>query len=106
MVRDDELLAISAVSEEFSGSWRAGEDPPDAYLTLPSREVAVEISTLAQLIRDDRGTRSRISDDARGIQLIQELNAQLQHLLPNDVSIGITVRSPLLKVRNTSRVIP
>jgi hypothetical protein len=100
-LRGDELLAISAVSEEFSGHWRAGENPPDVYLTLPSREVAVEISTLAQIISDDRGTRSRFSDDAPGLQLVAELNAELQHLVPDDVAIGFAVKSPLLHVRKT-----
>ena len=100
-LRDDEEFAISAVGKEFSVNWRFGENPPDAYLLMPSHEVAIEISTLVQLIRDDRGERSRISDDAPGIELVNRLNAELQHLIPNDVCIGIAVRSPLLKVRKT-----
>jgi hypothetical protein len=100
-LRDDEEFAISAVGKEFSANWRLGENPPDAYLLMPSHEVAIEISTLVQLIIDDRGERSRISDDAPGIELANQLNAELQHLIPNDVCVGIAVRSPLLKVRKT-----
>jgi hypothetical protein len=100
-LRDDEKLAISAVSKEFFCAWRPGENPPDAYLILPSHEVAVEITTLTQRITDDGGTRSRITDDAPGIRLIAELNDKLQHLVPDDVQIGFTMRTPILKLRKT-----
>jgi hypothetical protein len=94
-------LAITAVSKKLSCTWRPSENPPDAYLILPSHEIAVEISTLVQRITDGRGTRSRIADDAPGIQLVAELNDELQHLVPDDIQIGFTVRTPILKFRKT-----
>jgi len=33
-LRDDEEFVIGAVAAVVSGTWRPGEDPPDAYLTL------------------------------------------------------------------------
>ena len=46
-LRDDEEFVITSVAKEFSGTWRPGENPPDAYLSIGTREIAVEISTLS-----------------------------------------------------------
>jgi hypothetical protein len=65
-LRGDEEFVIRSVANAFS--WRAGENPPDAYLTVEVREVVVEISTLMENQSDGRGgTRSRLSDDGYSI---------------------------------------
>lgn len=82
-LRDDEKFVIAAVSAAFSAPWRPGEDPPDAYLTLGGNTVAVEISTLIQPVTDERGTRSRLTDDLPTAALGDDLNDELQALIPD-----------------------
>jgi len=62
-LRGVEAFVIAAVAKNFGGIWTPGENPPDAYLSVGSRVIAVEISTLTQHVTDDRGTRSRFSDE-------------------------------------------
>jgi hypothetical protein len=47
-LREDEKFVIKALCNTYGGTWRDGEDPPDAYLSLSDGEVAVEISILTQ----------------------------------------------------------
>jgi hypothetical protein len=60
-MRQDEKFVIESIATAYSGDWKPGEDPPDAYLIVADRPVAVEISTLTQHVTDDRGTRPRLS---------------------------------------------
>jgi hypothetical protein len=62
-LREDEQFVIASIARGLCATWRPGENPPDAYLTLNTGTVAVEISTLTQHVTDDKGTRPRLSDD-------------------------------------------
>jgi hypothetical protein len=48
-LRDDEAFVITSIANSLSGTWRPGEDPPDAYLSFGIETVAVEISILSLL---------------------------------------------------------
>ena len=37
----DEPFVIESLSTSYEGSWRPGEDPPDAYLMQENVEVAI-----------------------------------------------------------------
>jgi hypothetical protein len=100
-LRDDEEFVITSLSKEFGGTSRVGENPPDAYLQIGAREIAVEISTLTQHITDDRGTRSRLDDDIPAIKLSNELDAELLGLLPDGQSVSLILSTPILKFRQT-----
>lgn len=54
-LRDNEKFVIEALSGSLGGSWRIGENPPDAYLMQREVEVAVEISTLTQYVMGRSG---------------------------------------------------
>ena len=54
-LRGDEEFVMDAVTKAFSGAWRCGENPPDAYLAFNNHEVAVEVSTVMQSRFDGRG---------------------------------------------------
>ena len=60
-----------ALSRTLQGSYRKGEDPPDIYLDVNGREAQVEITRLAQYVRDDQGERPRASDDVLAISTSQ-----------------------------------
>jgi hypothetical protein len=102
-LRDDEKFVIAAVSAAFSAPWRPGENPPDAYLTLGSNTVAVEISTLMQPVTDERGTRSRLTDDLPTAALGDDLNLELQGLIPDGYRVTLILRSPILARAKTKR---
>jgi len=99
-LRGDEEFVIGAIANFFSATWRAGENPPDAYLKVEDRDVAVEISTLMQHQSDGRGgTRSRMSDDAPALRLVDELNEKLEGELPYGCSVILSLRTPILSKR-------
>jgi hypothetical protein len=100
-LRGDEKFVIDAVAVVFSGTWRRGENPPDAYLNIGGREIAVEISTLTQHVTDDRGTRSRISDDKAAADLVRDLKLELGELVPRGQTIGLILNAPISKLRKT-----
>jgi hypothetical protein len=79
----------------------SGENPPDAYLLLGAEAIAVEISTLTQHVTDEKGTRSRLSDDLATATFANALNDQLGHLIPDGHTIGLILSSPILRYRKT-----
>ncbi len=94
-LRKDEEFAITSLATAFSGTWRPGENPPDAYLTLRANTVAVEISTLTQYVTDGNGTRSRLSDDLATAAFANVLDEELKHLIPDGFTIGLVLSSPI-----------
>jgi hypothetical protein len=101
-LREDEAFAIASLEKEFGGTQRIGENPPDAYLQIDARTIAVEISTLTQyVVTDDGGTRPRLSDDKPAINLANELNSELSDLISGDQSVGLILSAPIQNFRST-----
>lgn len=103
-LREDEEFVIKSLCAAYGGTWRIGEDPPDAYLSLPEpeNEVAVEISILTQHVVDKSGrTVPRLSQDSGVIRLCDELNEELKNEIPSGVYVLLTISSPLNKIRQT-----
>jgi hypothetical protein len=100
-LREDEEFVITSIARAFSGIWRPGENPPDAYLMLGSEAIAVEISTLTQHVSDEKGTRPRLSDDVPTAAFANVLNDELGHLIPDGHTIGLILSSPILQHRKT-----
>ena len=99
-LREDEEFVIGALADFMSGTWAAGEDPPDAYLTFGGKTVAVEISTLNQYVGDHSGKLiSRFSQDATALKLIEELNKELSTRLPRNCTVHLSLESPINKKR-------
>jgi hypothetical protein len=94
MMRDDEVFVAYAIARWCGGTFAPGENPPDIYLTIDSELVAVEISTLTQHVTDDLGTRPRLGDDLLAVRLANELNAELQNVVPYGCTIGLVLGSP------------
>lgn len=99
-LRPDEEFVIRAVAASFSGDWWTGENPPDAYLKVCAEIVAVEISTLTQQVRDEKGgSKPRMSEDATGIWLANELSEELRDEIPDGRTVVLELESPILKAR-------
>jgi hypothetical protein len=102
-MRGNEKFVIEAMVESFSATWQPGEDPPDAYMDFGSGSVAVEISTLTQHVVSDRGTRERSSDDVPAIRLANELNDELQQVIPAGTYVYMHLSPPIMKYRKTKK---
>lgn len=100
-MRRDEIFALESIADRYSGEWKPGENPPDGYITIGKRVIAVEVSTLTQHVTDDRGTRPRRSDDAPAIRLANELNAELGNAIASDKRIILILHSPIVDFRKT-----
>lgn len=99
-LRSDEKFVARSLADHFMGTWRDGEDPPDAYLQIGNEVAAVEISTLTQHVRDERGDlKPRLSEDSSAIWLANELNKELKATIPNELLVMLTLSSPILKAR-------
>jgi hypothetical protein len=99
-LRGDENFVIDSVARSFSGTWRSGENPPDAYLSVNNREVAVEISTLMESRNDGRGgTVSVASDYTPPGQLANELQEELQAEIPFGRGVILDLKWPFLNKR-------
>ena len=68
---------------------------------LGAETIAVEISTLTQHVTDDKGTRPRLSDDLATAPFANALNDELGDLIPDELTIGLVLSSPILLLRKT-----
>jgi hypothetical protein len=99
-LRGDEKFVMDAVAKAFSGTWRCGENPPDAYLAVNNREVAVEISTLMEFRNDGRGgTVSIVSDYMPAVRLKDELHKELQAEIPDGRGVILHFKRPFSNKR-------
>lgn len=99
-LRGDEKFVMDSVARWCSGTWRCGEDPPDAYLTVNKREIAVEISTLMESRNDGRGgTVSQQSDFMPAKQLAEELDKDLQEEIPYGRTVLLVLKWPFSNKR-------
>ena len=91
-----ELAAIEAVAGRFSATWEKGSDPPDAYLMVAGKRVAVDITTLKR-----RGTgqgnaaKPRLRFDKVATRLIEGLQATLGETVPDGMTVVLTITAPI-----------
>lgn len=101
-LREDEQFVIEALCASYNGTWRIGEDPPDAYMALKGNEVAVEISILTQHVVGISGKSvPRLSQDSGVLRLCDEIDEELKNIMPSGVYILLTISAPLNKIRQT-----
>ena len=105
-LRKDEKFVIEALCDEYDGTWRIGEDPPDAYMMLNNNEIAVEISILTQHVVNESGKSiSRLTQDSGVLRLCDDLNVDIGHIIPPGMCLIITVSAPLKKIRKFKDVL-
>jgi hypothetical protein len=99
-LRSDELFVIEALCRAYDGTWRAGEDPPDAYMRLNESEVAIEISILSQLVNNEAGELiPRLSQDSGACRMCDEINEELNQVIPPGISVILILTAPIKKLR-------
>src|SRR5215471_14211660 len=95
-LKKQEQTAIEAVARRFSATWEKGTDPPDAYIMIAGKRVAVDITTLKR-----RGTgrgnaaKLRLRFDKVATRLIQRLQATLGETVPDGMTVLVTITAPI-----------
>lgn len=91
-----ERTAIEAVARRFSATWEKGSDPPDAYITIAGKRVAVDITTLNRRTTTGGGVaKPRLRFDKVATRLIGRLQATLGETLPDRVTVLLTITAPI-----------
>ncbi len=105
-LREDEEFVIRTLAAFYSGVWRPGENPPDAYLNIGNEQISVEISTLTQHVNDEKGgSVPRLSKDATAIRVSEELNDELREKIPPRRFVLLVLRSPITKARKLKPIL-
>jgi len=78
-MRPEEIFALEKLVTVTGGSYRGGEDPPDAYIDLPGRVLAVE----------------RLAGDCRAGRLMSELIEQFEDRVPIGKTLFLIISAPL-----------
>ena len=95
-MRRRERVAIEAVARHFSATWEQGEEPPDAYLTIARKRIAVEVTTIRQGIADRGGlTKPRLRFDRVALGLVRRLQAALGESVPDGKTLIVTITAPI-----------
>jgi hypothetical protein len=95
-LKKHERTAIEAVARRFSAAWESGGDPPDAYITVAGKRVAVDITTLKR-----RGTgqgsaaKPRLRFDKVVIRLMERLQTTLGETVPDGLTVVLTITAPI-----------
>lgn len=95
-LKQQEQTAIEAVARQFSAAWEMGSDPPDAYLMVAGKRVAVDIATLKR-----RGTgqasaaKPRLRFDKVATRLMERLQATLGETVPDGMTVLLTITAPI-----------
>jgi len=95
-LKKQERTAIEAVARRFSATWEKGSDPPDAYIMVAGKRVAVDITTLKR-----RGTgqgnaaKPRLRFDKVATRLIERLQATLGETVPDGMTVLLTITAPI-----------
>jgi hypothetical protein len=102
-IRPEEEFVMKAIAAELSGRWETpAKDPPDAFLTIDGdRKIAVEITRLTQNVPGERGGKPRLTDDAAGMEFVDDLNLELSDLVPNDQTLVLRFSVPMSKLPKT-----
>ena len=95
-LKKQERAAIEAIARRFSATWEKGSDPPDAYIRVAGKRVAVDITTLKR-----RGTgqgnaaKPRLRFDKVATRLIERLQATLGETVPDGMTVLLTITAPI-----------
>lgn len=91
-----EQFLADSLCRYFGGSYRLGEDPPNFYLLIDGKEVAVEASTIVQQVPNAQHVLvSRNSQDSGVVRVGRELNSEIGAFVKDDQRIILTLFSPI-----------
>jgi hypothetical protein len=98
-LKPDEVFVKDCLIDFFSPEKviaQEGENPPDIYLNIKGRKIAVEITRLSPISFDQNGEmQNRNTQDYFGINLCDEINSKLKNRVPSEIDIVLTLHLPV-----------
>ncbi len=100
----NEMYVLDTLATSICGTVTEGENPPDGYITVDRKLIAVEVSRLVEHVSIGNGqTQSRLSTDAPSQLIAGEIEAEIAGRIPEGTRVFLTIGSPLNNVRKTRR---
>jgi hypothetical protein len=91
-----EQTAIEAVARQFSATWEKGSDPPDAYMMVAGKRIAVDITTLkGRGTGQGKAARPRLRFDKVATRLMKRLQSALGATVPDGITVLLTITAPI-----------
>ncbi len=91
-----ERFAIEAVAKHFSAAWQAGEGPPDAYLKIAGRRIALDIAVMPQQpLERNRVLKVRLREDVVARRVLRDLESALSEQVPDGKTVILTLGAPI-----------
>ncbi len=87
--------AIDAVAAHFSAPWEIAENPPDAYLAIRGRRIALDVAIIARPSRSSRAAPGRLREDRVAQRALRDLRSALHAHVPSGKSIILTLGAPI-----------
>jgi hypothetical protein len=98
-----ESAAIETVAKRFSATWEKGSDPPDAYIIIAGKRVAVEIAALKwRRTHAVNAAKPRFRFDKVATRLIERLQAALGETVPDGITVLLTITAPIRLASKTT----
>lgn len=94
-LRADERLVVEAIAQRYGATWRDGEDPPDAYVSIEGQEILLEVTQLSEQVQVAGEQVPRRTHDASGIRILSELNNSLEPDFPSNRCIVLILNMPV-----------
>jgi hypothetical protein len=95
-LKQQKRTAIEAVARRFSATWEKGNDPPDAYIMVAGKRVAVDITTLKRRgPGQGNAAKPRLRFDKVATRLIERLQATLGETVPDGMTVLLTITAPI-----------
>ena len=82
------------------GSYRDGEDPPDAYIDMVDRVIAVEVTRLIEPMLEGSSFtgQPRLAGDSPSEKMASDLKKLFEERIPAGQSLMLMVSAPLNNV--------
>ena len=95
-LKKHERTAIEAVARRFSATWEPGSDPPDAYITVAGKRVAVDIATVKRRSAGKgNAAKPGLRFDKVVTRVIGRLQATLGDAVPDGITVVLTITAPI-----------
>jgi len=102
----NEEYVLEALQKKFGGTIMDGEDPPDAYLCIEEKRIAVEVTRLIEQVTDDNGAKiSRLAHDGPAIDFLDDVDREMQNTVPDGKYVFIVIGAPIKNIRLTRKKI-
>jgi len=95
-LKEQERTAVEAVARRFSATWEQGSDPPDAYVTVARKRIAVDITTLKRSSAGQGNpAKPGLRFDKVATRLVKRLRAALDGTVPDGMTVLLTITAPI-----------